>query len=255
MSKYTTEVRFICETYAGLTESTGYSNVEQVIENSRSQIFDFSYPIFDEAYKTTLESKILLHYYTREICEETVGLWKLRLWRKMVEIMPYYNQLYNSAKLEYEPFYDVDITRQHTTEKEGSQESTGSGTSGSESSSTTETNSSADVTNEGWNMYSDTPQGSVTNIENETYLTNATKDTNDQNTTSQQTTEDSSTVNNTYQDSLNQTTNDTENYLETVKGKQGTASYSKMLQEYRETFLNIDMMVIDELEDLFFGLW
>ena len=173
----------------------------------------------------------------------------------MVEIMPYYNQLYNSAKLEYEPFYDVDITRQHTTEKEGSQESTGSGTSGSESSSTTETNSSADVTNEGWNMYSDTPQGSVTNIENETYLTNATKDTNDQNTTSQQTTEDSSTVNNTYQDSLNQTTNDTENYLETVKGKQGTASYSKMLQEYRETFLNIDMMVIDELEDLFFGLW
>lgn len=255
MSKYTTEVRFICETYAGLTESTGYSNVEQVIENSRSQIFDFSYPIFDEAYKTTLESKILLHYYTREICEETVGLWKLRLWRKMVEIMPYYNQLYNSAKLEYEPFYDVDITRQHTTEKEGSQESTGSGTSGSESSSTTETNSSADVTNEGWNMYSDTPQGAVTNLENETYLTNATKDTNDQQTTSNQSTEDSYTVNNTYQDSLNQTTNDTENYLESVKGKQGTASYSKMLQEYRETFLNIDMMVIDELEDLFFGLW
>ena len=255
MSKYTTEVRFICETYAGLTESTGYSNVEQVIENSRSQIFDFSYPIFDEAYKTTLESKILLHYYTREICEETVGLWKLRLWRKMGEIMPYYNQLYNSAKLEYEPFYDVDITRQHTTEKEGSQESTGSGTSGSESSSTTETNSSADVTNEGWNMYSDTPQGAVTNLENETYLTNATKDTNDQQTTSNQSTEDSYTVNNTYQDSLNQTTNDTENYLESVKGKQGTASYSKMLQEYRETFLNIDMMVIDELEDLFFGLW
>lgn len=255
MSKYTTEVRFICETYAGLTESTGYSNIPQVIANSRTQVFDFNYPIFDTAYKETLETKILLHYYTREICEETVGLWKLRLWRKMVEVMPYYNQLYNSAKLEYEPFYDVDITRQHTTEKEGTQESTGSGTSGSESSSKTETSSSADVTTEGWNMYSDTPQGSVTNLENETYLTNATKDTNDQNTTSQQTTEDSSTVNNTYQDSLNQTTNDTENYLETVKGKQGTASYSKMLQEYRETFLNIDMMVIDELEDLFFGLW
>ena len=255
MSKYTTEVRFICESYAGLTESTGYSNAEQVIENSRSQIFDFSYPIFDEAYKSTLESKILLHYYTREICEETVGLWKLRLWRKMAEIMPYYNQLYNSAKLEYEPFYDVDITRQHNTEKEGSQESTGSGTSGSESSSTTETNSSADVTTKGLNMYSDTPQGAVTNLENETYLTNATKDTNDQQTTSNQSTKDSYTVNNTYQDSLNQTTNDTENYLETVKGKQGSASYSKMLQEYRETFLNIDMMVIEELDDLFFGLW
>ena len=47
----------------------------------------------------------------------------------------------------------------------------------------------------------------------------------------------------------------TEEYLEHVKGKTPGASYSKLLQEYRETFLNIDMMIIDDLSDLFFGLW
>jgi len=49
--------------------------------------------------------------------------------------------------------------------------------------------------------------------------------------------------------------NSTENYLETIVGKQGTESYSSLLSKYRETFLNIDMQVINEFNDLFFGLW
>ena len=49
--------------------------------------------------------------------------------------------------------------------------------------------------------------------------------------------------------------NTTEDYLETIVGKQGTESFSSLLNEFRETFLNIDMMVIDEFKDLFFGLW
>ena len=47
----------------------------------------------------------------------------------------------------------------------------------------------------------------------------------------------------------------TENYLETLVGKQGTESFSSLLNKFRETFLNIDMMVIEEFSDLFFGLW
>ena len=35
MSKYTTEVRFICETAAGLVESVGYSQVEEVIQEGQ----------------------------------------------------------------------------------------------------------------------------------------------------------------------------------------------------------------------------
>ena len=32
MSKYTTEVRFICETNANLTESVGFNDIENVLD-------------------------------------------------------------------------------------------------------------------------------------------------------------------------------------------------------------------------------
>ena len=99
MSKYTSEVRYICEVNAGLEESVGYNDVDTVIANSRAKIFNFDYPIFDDSYKSTLESKIIEHFYFREICCETFGLWKFMLQRKMREIMPYYNQLYKSELL------------------------------------------------------------------------------------------------------------------------------------------------------------
>ena len=123
MSKYTTEVRFICEHSAGLSESVGYSSIETVLDASRQKVFDFDYPIIDEAYRATLEKKILKHYYTREICCETVGLWKLFLNCKMNEIMPYYNQLYKSALIEFNPLYDVDLTIDHHRTNDGENES------------------------------------------------------------------------------------------------------------------------------------
>ena len=97
MSQYTTEVRWICEMRSGIKpEEVHFHTVDEIIELSRDKIFDFAYPIYDESHRPELEKKILKHYYTREICEETVGLWKLRLNSRMNEIMPYYNKLYNS---------------------------------------------------------------------------------------------------------------------------------------------------------------
>ena len=81
MANFTTEVRSICETLSGLSESKGYNSIAEIIENSRSRIFDFDYPIFDEEYRAVLETKILKHYYTREICAETYGRWKLFFYR------------------------------------------------------------------------------------------------------------------------------------------------------------------------------
>ena len=71
MSKYTTEVRYLCEHASGLEESVGYNSVNTVITNAIPHIFDFDFPIFDETYRSILERKILKHYYTREICEES----------------------------------------------------------------------------------------------------------------------------------------------------------------------------------------
>lgn len=323
MSKYTTEVRFICEHSAGLTESAGYSAIDEVIEKAIPNVFSFNFPIFDEAYRDVLCRKILKHYYTREICEESVGLWKLRLDTRMNEIMPYFNKLYKSELLEFNPLYDTDLTRKAKRDNESignegyssSKDSTGnsetnttnSGTSTSTINQTTEggANSSYEGITSGTNtntitgnktnsnserdLYSDTPQGALTNVEDETYLTNARKKTlsgtNTENTTSNDTSNgtsketttnkttgkiDTSTegeTNGTGKSTTVSTGKDkftsnqsrgaktTEEYLETVSGKQGNGSYSKLLMEYRQTFLNIDMQVINSLSDLFFGLW
>lgn len=102
MAKYTTEVRTICEHFAGLDESVGYASVDDVISQAYPHIFD-EFPLFDETYRETLCSKILKHYYTREIGAESFGLWKLMLNRRMAEIMPYYNQMYESTLITIDP--------------------------------------------------------------------------------------------------------------------------------------------------------
>ena len=77
MSDYTTQLRFICESYAGRTEEGSEAHdVDSIIALARPQLFDFAYPIFDEAYKPELETKIMNHFYTQEIGQETVGLFK-----------------------------------------------------------------------------------------------------------------------------------------------------------------------------------
>lgn len=324
MSKYTTEVRFICENYAGYDESQGYEKISNIIANSREKVFDFDYPIFDESYRSVLENKILRHFYLREICAETVGVWKHFLEMRMNEIMPYYNKMYESELIEFNPMYDVDLTKDynrddkgtgtigdvlHQTDSrevseneeverhiDGEEHNTGSVTdTGTVSDTGTDTfaktGNDQDVKkNLRWDIYSDTPQGALTNVDNEEYLTNARKildDGSGSQTTYNST--DTETKNLTRTDNLTRTNNltntrdedgtesrdktinddntkdstntrtrnlrDIEDYIEHVKGKTGGVSFSKLLQEFRETFLNIDVMIINDLNDLFFGLW
>ena len=234
MSKYTTEVRYICESEAGLDSSKGYNDVASIIANSRTKIFNFDYPIYDEAYRPVLETKILKHYYTREIGLETVGLWKLKLDTKLNEIMPYYNQLYKSALLEFNPLWTEDITSEHTRGTDG----TSLNVNERDNTSISNSNSTSR------NKYSDTPQGSLQNIENDTYLTNARKITDEA---------DNIGVNESKEQNNNVFSN-TEEYLERVQGRRGKDA-SELLLKYRKTFLNIDMMIIDELEELFLHLW
>lgn len=118
MSKYTTEVRYICESMAGLTESEGFNSIDKILSKSTvKKIFNFDYPIFDENYRHVLNRKILQHFYTREIGEETVGLWQLRMCQTLNEIMPYYNKLYESEVYEINPYYNIDITKTSNREK------------------------------------------------------------------------------------------------------------------------------------------
>lgn len=235
MSKYTTEVRFICESKSGLEVSGGSGDVDNIIAGSWNKIFTSKAPFFDEAYRSVLCQKILKHYYLRDICCETVGIWTLWMNTRLEEIMPYYNQLYESAKIEFNPMHDVDLIREH--KRTENEEANSNRTSTSNSDSTTSNNSKE--------LYSDTPQGSITGLESNSYLTNATIEEN--------TGDSTITLNNT--DETTNNVNTTEDYIETITGKQGTESFSNLLNKFRETFLNIDMMIIEEFSDLFFGLW
>lgn len=259
MSKYTTQVRFICESKSGLEVSGVSGDVDNIIAGSWNKIFTSKAPFFDEAYRRVLCSKILKHYYMREICCETVGIWTLWMNTRLEEIMPYYNQLYESAKIEFNPMHDVNLTREHKrTENEtasGNRDTTGNRDTNITSNGTSNRTTNSDENKK--DLYSDTPQGALTGVENETYLTNARKISDNVNGT------DNTEVNNTEKNASDYSdkeetasnVNTTEDYLETLVGKQGTESFSSLLNKFRETFLNIDMQVIEEFSDLFFGLW
>ena len=258
MSKYTTELRFICETEAGLSESVGLNDVKRIVTEACPKIFDDDIPFFDERYRLPLESKILMHYYTREISGETVGIWKLWLNNRMREIMPYYNQLYESTLLEFNPL----LTKSFKEEYEGEGLKDGTRTLDREHSNTIEdvgaTGAIGDATNNATDrrLYSDTPQGALTGVENETYLTNATKNIGSDVAHSENNVETSNTNTNTgtLGETNSNSENTSENYIRTITGYDGVSA-SKLLNEFRETILNIDVKVIAELGDLFFNLW
>lgn len=114
MSTYTTQVRYICESKSGFTvEELENKTVDEIIAASRSNVFNFDFPVYDENFRSVLESTILMHFYTREIGAETVGLWQHYMCRKLREKMPYYNKLFESALLEFNPLWDVNYTKSH----------------------------------------------------------------------------------------------------------------------------------------------
>lgn len=247
MSKYTTEVRFICESKSGLSESKGFGSVDEVLNGSWDKIFTSKVSFFDEEYRGVLCKKILKHYYLREIGCETVGIWLLWMNTKLEEIMPYYNKLYESELIKFNPMYDVDWNRKGN--KTGNESGSGSrSTSGNNSGTNTQSGTSSNTRKD---LYSDTPQGALTGIESETYLTNARKVSDSGETGVNGSTSGS------YEDSESSSNkvDTTEDYVESVTGKQGGSSYSKLLNEFRETFLNIDMQVIEEFAEMFMELW
>lgn len=322
MSVYTVEVRYICEVEAGMTQNVGFNDIDEVIDKSWNKIFK-NFPIFDESYREGLCKKILNHYYTREIGAETVALWKFWLNQKMNEIMPYYNKLYISEQLKYDPLHEIDFTRtisENTNDssdgksnKNGKASDTDTGSSatdnyfkaentdvntpnitrtvtGETENTATQTGSTTTNTStNGQELHSDTPQGSIQNLSDGNYLTDATMSSNTTDSTvtvdttnkndgrnvTQDVTEGTETDKHTKLESTltnNRTSNiqehlssDTEDfsktnvgireYIEHINGKNSSASYAKLIQDYRNSLLNLDMDIIFELKDLFMNIY
>ena len=347
MSTYTTELRYIVENAAGLTDSVGYSKINDILTSATMSKVMPDYPIFDETYRDILNAKIIKHYYVREICCETVGLWRLYLDSKMNEIMPFYNKMYESELLKYDPLTDYTITKKQkgfsvsgenrglngkennaynsnsqglkSTEQidlnqynEGRNSDTNRATTGNTNDSTksnrigsnnTEQSGTTTGTSTSTNKdaYSETPQGTLSNIEDNTYLTNA-RITNTQSSTNDASTNHTDNISNenyneskenqsnlneeqhennvvngstnrtnkvndstsniennvnsrVYKTEENRTLNSTSDYIESLTGKTSGKSYPALIQDLRDSFINIDVMIINELSDLFMRVW
>nr|DAJ50004.1 MAG TPA: Lower collar protein [Caudoviricetes sp.] len=254
MSKYTTEVRYICEQKAGLQESVGFNNINSVLDKSWDKIFTTNWEIFDESYRKILCEKILRSYYTREICAETVGLWQLWLDSTLCEIMPMYNQLYKTTIYEFNPLYNTDMTTTFTKTVTGNDSKTTTGNSSkwndvSTSSKNTKTDdytvkdsSKTDSTSKGntnsessnndtsaeTNKFNDTPQGGVNGIESGNYLTDIRMISRTGTTTNSSDENSTSSLNGTYtNENLNKGTTVNEGTIRSNTNETGAANTSE----------------------------
>lgn len=197
------------------------TTIKTLIDNN----FDFkmtSYPIFDENYRETLNQKILYHYYENEIGFETASLFRFYLNNKLNEIMPYYNELYNNQiKLLNKLDKNVDLTETFKRDTE------------------TNTTSKSNSKNNGKNVFLDTPQGDLYkgDIDSTNYATSVTWNKND------------------IDDTSDATGTGLENYIKTITGNNGSKYNIEVLKDIKDNIMNIDLMIINELNDLFMGIF
>lgn len=235
------------------------------------------YPIFDETYRTVLNKLITDHFYFREIGAETPAVFKLYLERTMAENMPYFNQLYLSGLLTFDPLHDyhMDETTKRTIAGTSAGAAINAASEASESSvinsstgaSTTNVTNHDEQVDDKLSVESGTPAGllAIADIKTNTYASKADRQDNtvtgdgtteniatgtsgsDTGSTGAQTTSAESTTSNIVES--------TDDYIRTVAGVTGRKTASEMLLNFRKTIINIDIMVLDILETCFMGVW
>ena len=240
MSKYTTQLRWIVEHIGqGLDVPSG-----QEYPNAVYKYIGLSkYPIFDEAYRSHLNDKIIDHYFFREIGQETAAQFAQMMKRTMQEIMPKYNRLYKILETEMQhPLSD--FTRHRDIDEDFNSEIDGKTTTKSDGTSQTAS------TDHNRNVFQDTPMSMLSNsgspsIENLDYATTVTYD------------DGSGTTNGTTSNTGSGTSStdrvDQRNRVEDEYGRNKSLAY--LVDEYVDKFVDIDVLVINDLEDLFFKLW
>lgn len=201
------------------------SKYTTTIKNLVKNKFDLGlkdYPIFDENYRTILNNNIINHYYMNEIAFETAQLFKFYLNQKMNEIMPYYNNLYKAQKDIIDNYFDnVDI-------KETSNRNITSNT-------TSNSNSNSDSRN----LYQDTPSSKLNfnDLENQKWATSYTMN--------------KSQVN----DNSSGNGKSIDNYEKILVGNNGGKYKIELLQDIKNNLMNIDLMIINDLNELFMQIY
>lgn len=258
MSYATMEVRHICESLAGFDAIQDYGKVSECIEKAAPLIFDFDFPFWNEEKREEWERRFLLNFYTREISAETYALWKLWLNQKLNRIMPKYNPLYQAFDDGFDALYTVAMTEETKGKDTVKGNETNNGTDTTEGKthghSTGSNNGTDNTTDKGSVKHSDTPQGTITDLESGLYMSDANVTDQTTNTTSQSNNElTSDTTNNqTVSKANTKTTGGTTDRTETHtrKGYEGRTA-AELMAEYMEQMQSVDALVYAECSDLF----
>jgi len=253
MSSYTMPLRAIIEKY---TQDNPNLSHKERIEIGRQKLFDFDYPIFDENYRPIFETHFIRNFYMREIGFETEELFKFHLETWLNINMPYWNKMFESELIEYDPLTNTKMEVKRTVKTDTTQNQT-SKTTGSSQGSATQ-NATGQLTDDNFNrrVESDTPDSRLylTANDGEGVIEYASKivEDSENNKRSTSTNQTSSSQENTSvsSDTDNQI-NEVEDYLQNRVGKIGVSSYAKLIMEYRESFLRIERQIFDEMNDLF----
>ena len=240
MSKYTIELRKICDIYGRNEVENWFMDYDLSDYLTQSQIDVISET--NTWSKDKLAKKIVDHYFMREIGQETPALFKHFAKVTIQEIMERMLPIIYTNCIEYDPFESVDF---HITE---SRTINGNGTGSTQGTSNSSSNSNSNGSS--LNVNSDTPQQNINkqNILNGSYATStsANENTNTNQITDQTTNSSSSSSSSTT----------TETFRHDEKGNKGVMdSYQQMILQLRKTFRAIDEEIIKELNPLFFGLY
>lgn len=190
-----------------------------------------SFPIFDESHREVIVGKIVERYWTREIGQETISMFRFQMRRKLNEIMPFYNDIYRSQLIAFDPLATFNL---QTIREDAATENTNR---------TTASNSSSGSTSTARRMDNDTPQNELP----DDWMTDAEYATSGSLTGSN--TSGSGTSSGT--DGTIGTTST--NGSTTVKGFQGAAA--DLIRKYRDQIINVDVMILDAISILFHGVW
>lgn len=249
MASYTMQLKEYIEMWS---QSNPDLSHRERIEIGRKKLFDFDYPIFDPSYKKVLETHFIREFYTREIGFETEELFKFRLETWFSINMPYFNQLFKSELLEYDPLTNSKMLAKHKKTTDTEQKAKVNTKANSKENSSGSSNTNDD--NFSRELQSDTPDSrlSITTKDGQGVIEYASAigeaNQNNKQTTSGNSTSDSNTVATNEQDT---DINEVEDYVQERLGKIGVQTYPDMVAKFRNSFIRIEKDMFEELQRLF----
>lgn len=232
MAKYTIELRKVCEIYGRSEVENWFKeyNLNEYLTSAQIESIENA-GIWN---KQKLASKIVDHYFMREIGFETPYQFKHQAKVLMQEIMEDYLPVIYSNSIEFDPLVNVDFTETFEREIEGSSESQGT------------SNSNSNSNSESLNINNDTPQTNIAkqDLENGIYASNVGQGQNNSNI------EDNTETSNSG------SSESKEKYTRHQKGNSGvTATAQALIKQYRETIRAVDREIIEKVNILFMGIY